>query len=45
MIIENIKDINIYGIKINSNPSSILLTKLLNISEWFKKYNMMQEAS
>lgn len=29
---DSIKEINLYGVAINSNPSSILLTKLLNIS-------------
>ena len=38
-------DINLYGIAVNCNPSSVLLTKLLNISQSFKKYNMMHEAA
>ena len=38
-------DINLYGIAVNCNPSPVLLTKLLNISQSFKKYNMMHEAA
>ena len=45
IISENISDINIYGITVNSNPSPVLLTKLLNISLSFKKFKMNHEAA
>ena len=45
LVSDTISDVNIYGIMVNSNPSPTLLTKLLNISQSFKKYGMFHEAA
>ena len=44
VISDSIKDINIFGINGNSNPSPAHLTKLLNISQNFKKYALYHEV-